>query len=101
MMSQKNAPVIFSSQSNPYLRLEESKPFTIFGKEVDKKKAMEALMSLGGMGEEEDPNDLSSYRMSFPKLGKPSGLQYSPRQMYGGMLGSYGAGRVRGGLLGE
>lgn len=100
MISQKNAPVIFSSQTNPYLRLEEQKPFTIFGKEIDKKKAMEALMSLGGMGEE-DPNDLSSYKMSFPQLGRPTSIQYDPRKMYGGALGAYGAGRVRGGLLGE
>jgi hypothetical protein len=78
----------------------------VFGKYSGKKKlsskaVLDLMKQIGGQGEEEEPEDLSSFlSMSRPKA-MMSTPAYDPNKFYGGMYGMYGGRRFRGGLLGE
>ncbi|NBP73252.1 MAG: hypothetical protein EBU57_08870 [Alphaproteobacteria bacterium] len=67
-----NSPLIFSGQTNPYLRqTEQGDGISILGKKITKNKALEILKKLsGGLGEEdEEGNKTGNLLVKFKKNG--------------------------------
>lgn len=98
-----NDPLIFSSQTNPYLRqLEKDSAFSIFGKKIDKNKALEALKKLsGGIGGEDEESNAKISQSLIPDGKSAKAPKYGAKDLYGGFFSMYGGQKVRGGLLGE
>lgn len=101
-----NAPLIFSGQSNPYLRqIEQSggDSVSVLGKKIKKNKALEVLKKLsGGLSEEGDEDGEAKISQGLIPDGKSAKApKYSAKDLYGGFFSLYGGQKVRGGLLGE
>ena len=95
-----DAPVIFSGETNPFLRQAASGMGSLFGKKMKKADITKILSNLSGMGtdEEQDAEEMSAPALKPRKASMP---KYSPKELYGGFLSLYGGQKVRGGLLGE
>jgi hypothetical protein len=104
MYGDPNAPVIFSGETNPYIRQAAAgdDSFSIFGKKMSKNKALEVLKKLAGGDEDEGEGGESKISQSLIPDGKAAKApKYSPKDLYGGFFSMYGGQKVRGGLLGE
>ena len=89
MLQSGDGPMIFSAETNPYLRQREGDSFSIFGKKIKKKTVTDILGKLAGK------------KSSAGDVSEGGAPVYDPAQLYGGVLSMYGGKKVRGGLLGE
>ena len=98
-----NAPLIFSGETNPYLRqVEQGDTFNLFGKKINKNKALEALKKLsGGLGGEDGEGEAKISQSLIPDGKSAKAPKYGAKDLYGGFFSMYGGQKVRGGLLGE
>ena len=98
-----NAPLIFSGETNPYLRqVEQGDTFNLFGKKISKNKALEALKKLsGGLGGEDEEGEAKISQSLIPDGKSAKAPKYGAKDLYGGFFSMYGGQKVRGGLLGE
>lgn len=98
-----NAPLIFSGETNPYLRqTEQGDTFSLFGKKMSKNKALEALKKLsGGLGGEDEEGEAKISQSLIPDGKSAKVPKYGAKDLYGGFFSMYGGQKVRGGLLGE
>lgn len=98
-----NAPLIFSGETNPYLRqTEQGDTFSLFGKKMSKNKALEALKKLsGGLGGEDEGGEAKISQSLIPDGKSAKVPKYGAKDLYGGFFSMYGGQKVRGGLLGE
>lgn len=98
-----NAPLIFSGETNPYLRqAEQGDTFNLFGKKINKNKALEALKKLsGGLGGEDEEGEAKISQSLIPDGKSAKVPKYGAKDLYGGFFSMYGGQKVRGGLLGE
>lgn len=98
-----NSPLIFSGQTNPYLRqTEQGDGISILGKKITKNKALEVLKKLsGGLGAEDEEDGPKISQGMIPEGKSAKAPKYSAKDLYGGFFSLYGGQKVRGGLLGE
>lgn len=103
MLGDSNAPLIFSGETNPYLRqAEQGDTFSLFGKKMSKNKALEALKKLsGGLGGEGEESEAKISQSLIPDGKSAKVPKYGAKDLYGGFFSMYGGQKVRGGLLGE
>lgn len=129
MLQSGDGPMIFSAETNPYLRQREGDSFSIFGKKIKKKTVTDILGKLAGKkssagdvsegGAADGGSVLSALSGGggnpmwqapgfedmdgalTPQARRGGAPVYDPAQLYGGFLSMYGGKKVRGGLLGE
>jgi hypothetical protein len=104
MRGDPNAPVIFSGETNPYMRqaAADGDSFSIFGKKMSKNKALDVLKKLAGGAEGDEEEGEAKISQSLIPDGKSAKApKYNPKDLYGGFFSMYGGQKVRGGLLGE
>lgn len=104
MRGDSNAPLIFSGESNPYMRQAEAggDTFSLFGKKISKNKALDVLKRLsGGAGGEDDDGEAKISQGLIPDGKSAKAPKYGAKDLYGGFFSMYGGQKVRGGLLGE
>jgi hypothetical protein len=104
MYGDQNAPLIFSGETNPYMRqaASDGDSFSIFGKKLSKNKALEALKKLsGGLGGDDGEGEAKISQSLIPDGKSAKAPKYGAKDLYGGFFSMYGGQKVRGGLLGE
>lgn len=103
MLSDQNAPLIFSGETNPYMRqsAESGDSFSLFGKKINKNKALEVLKQLSGGGGDDGEGDAKISQSLIPDGKSAKAPKYGAKDLYGGFFSMYGGQKVRGGLLGE
>lgn len=103
MLSDQNAPLIFSGETNPYMRksAEGGDSFSLFGKKINKNKALEVLKQLSGGGGDDGEGDAKISQSLIPDGKSAKAPKYGAKDLYGGFFSMYGGQKVRGGLLGE
>ena len=103
MYGDPNAPVVFSGETNPYMRqaASDGDSFSIFGKKMSKNKALEALKKLSGGSEDDEEGEAKISQSLIPDGKSAKAPKYGAKDLYGGFFSMYGGQKVRGGLLGE
>lgn len=104
MRGDSNSPLIFSGETNPYMRqaAADGDSINIFGKKINKNKALNVLKQLsGGIGSEDEESEDGISQSLIPGGKSAKMPKYNPKDLYGGFFSMYGGQKVRGGLLGD
>lgn len=103
MFGDPNAPLIFSGETNPYMRqaAADGDSFSVFGKKMSKNKALEVLKQLSGGGGDDEEGEAKISQSLIPDGKSAKAPKYGAKDLYGGFFSMYGGQKVRGGLLGE